>query len=94
MKHKTGAEVFVLIVRRINEEIFLAFAGIQPSFVTEDDDVAQQMIMEYFPEGVEDVIPLDEEEVLYEEEEEYYEEEEEAEGFEEDVDYPLYWFFF
>lgn len=91
MKYKTGAEVFVLIVRRINEETFLAFAGIQPSFVTEVDDAAHHMITEYFPEGAEDVILLapDEKEALYEEEEEGYEEEEGKE-FEEDIDYSFY----
>lgn len=87
MKHKTGDEVFVLIIRRINEEIFLTFAGIEPSFVTEVDDVAQQMITEYFPEGAEDVIPLtpDEEEAFYEGEEEDYDEE--TEEFEGDINY-------
>ncbi|XP_025153537.1 uncharacterized protein LOC112588291 [Harpegnathos saltator] len=89
VRHKTGAEVFVLIVRRINEEIFLAFAGIEPFFVTEIEDVAQRMIMEYFPEGAEDVIPLSptEEEAFYEKEEEVYEEGEETEELEGDVDY-------
>lgn len=91
MKHKTGAEVFVLIIRRINEEIFLAFAGIHPFFVTENEDVAQRMITEYFPEGAEDVISITPEEILYEEYEKDYEEKEEAEELEEDIDYAFYW---
>lgn len=78
MKYKTGAEVFVVIIRRINEDAFLAFAGIEPFFVTEVDEESQGMITEYFPEGAEDVIPLapDEQEAFYEEEEEEEEEEE------------------
>ncbi|XP_011684355.1 PREDICTED: uncharacterized protein LOC105447830 isoform X2 [Wasmannia auropunctata] len=66
VKYKTGVEVFVVIIRRINEETFLAFAGIEPFFVTEVDEEAQEMITEYFPEGVEDV-PLapDEQEAVY-----------------------------
>lgn len=81
----------MLIIRRIDEETFLAFAGIEPYLVTEVDDVAQQMIMEYFPKGADYVTPLtpDEEEALYEEEEEGYEEEEEAEELE-DIDYSFY----
>lgn len=95
MKHKTGAEVFVFIIRRISEEAFLAFAGIEPFFVTEVDEEAQGMMAEYFPEGAEDVIPLtpDEEEALYEEGEEEEEEdyvEEETEEVEEDTVYPFY----
>ncbi|KYQ60210.1 Thioredoxin domain-containing protein 6 [Trachymyrmex zeteki] len=97
VKYKTGVEVFVVIIRRINEEAFLAFAGIEPFFVTEVDEEAQELITEYFPEGVEDVVPLapEEQEALYEDEseeekkEEGYEEEEENE-FEENIDYPFY----
>jgi len=96
VKYKTGVEIFVVIIRRINEEVFLAFAGIEPFFVTEVDEEAQRMITEYFPEGVEDVIPLapDEQEALYEDEEEEEEEEdydeEEEEEFEENTIYPFY----
>lgn len=87
----------MVIIRRINEEAFLAFAGIEPFFVTEVDEEAQELITEYFPEGVEDVVPLapEEQEALYEDEseeekkEEGYEEEEENE-FEENIDYPFY----
>lgn len=90
MKYKTGMEVFVVIIRRINEEVFLSFAGNNPFFMTEVDEKAQGMITEYFPEGAVDVIPLapDEEEAFYEEEE-YYEKEEEEE-YEENVTYPFY----
>lgn len=84
MKYKTGVEVFVVIIRRINEEAFLAFAGIEPFFVTEIDEEAQGMITEYFPEGVEDVIALDEQETFYEDEEEEEEVEEEEEKEEEE----------
>lgn len=79
--YKTDAEVFVVIVRRVSEEAFLAFAGIEPYFLTEVDEEAREMTTEYFPEGAEDVIPLaphDEEEALYEEED-YEEEGEELE---------------
>ncbi|KAL6258706.1 hypothetical protein P5V15_010656 [Pogonomyrmex californicus] len=90
MKYKTGVEVFVVIIRRVNEEVFLAFAGIEPFFVTEVDEEAQEMIMEYFPEGAEDVIPLvsDEQEVLYEKEEEVKKQkkEEEKEDYDESVE--------
>ncbi|XP_070153057.1 uncharacterized protein [Polyergus mexicanus] len=84
VKYKTGSEVFVMIIRRIKEEVFLAFASIEPFFVTEVDEEAQGMLTEYFPEGAEDVIllALDEQEALYEdEEEEDYEEGEEEEEF-------------
>lgn len=93
MKYKTGSEVFVMIIRRINEEVFLAFVSIEPFFVTEVDEEAQGMLTEYFPEGAEDVIllALDEQEALYEdEEEEDYEEEEEEEEFGENNVYPFY----
>lgn len=95
VKYKTGVEVFIVIIRRINEEVFLAFAGIEPFFVTEINEEAQEMITEYFPEGTEDMISPDEQEALYEdeeeeeEEEEDYEEEEEKE-FEENTVYPFY----
>lgn len=84
-----------MIIRRISEEAFLAFASIGPFFVTEVDEEAQGMLTEYFPEGAEDVILLapDEQEALYEaeeEEEEDYEEEEEDEEFEENDAYPFY----
>lgn len=85
-----------MIIRRINEEAFLAFAGIEPFFVTEIDEKAQEMVTKYFPEGTEDVIPLspDEQEALYQDEEEEEEEEEnyeeEEEEFEENTVYPSY----
>ncbi|KAL0102224.1 hypothetical protein PUN28_018634 [Cardiocondyla obscurior] len=81
VKYKTGIEVFVVIIRRISEEAFLAFAGIEPYFVTENDEEAKTMITEYFPEGVKDMIQLlhDEEEIFYGEEETSEEEEEEVE---------------
>ncbi|XP_012541620.3 uncharacterized protein LOC105839684 [Monomorium pharaonis] len=97
VKYKTGVEVFVVIIRRINEDAFLAFAGIEPFFVTEVDEEAQEMITKYFPKGAVDVTALvsDEQEALYEdeareeEEEEDYEEEDEGE-FEEDTVFPFY----
>lgn len=78
----------MVILRRTKEEAFLTFAGIEPFFVTENNEEAERMITEYFPEGAEDVIPLapDEQEAFYEgeeekEEKEYEEEyEEEEEG--------------
>ncbi|XP_076754872.1 uncharacterized protein LOC143425768 [Xylocopa sonorina] len=72
-KLQTGNEVFVIILRRISEDAFLSFASVEPYFITEDDEVAQAMIDEYFPEGAEDVSLL---EILVEDEEESYEEEE------------------
>ncbi|KMQ95865.1 thioredoxin domain-containing protein 6 [Lasius niger] len=94
VKYKTGVEVFIVIIRRINEEAFLAFANIEPFFVTEVDEEAQGMLTEYFPEGAEDVILLtpDEQEALYEDEEEEEEdyEEEEEEEFDENNVYPFY----
>lgn len=94
MKYKTGVEVFIVIIRRINEGTFLAFANIEPFFVTEVDEEAQGMLTEYFPEGAEDVILLtpDEQEALYEDEEEEEEdyEEEEEEEFDENNVYPFY----
>lgn len=83
MKYKTGT-FFVVIIRRINEEAFLAFAGIEPFFVTEVDEKAQEMITEYFSEGVKDtaLLALDEQEAFYEDEDE---EEKEEEKFEENT---------
>lgn len=60
----------MIIIRRISEDAFLSFASIEPYFVTEDDEKAQAMIDEYFPEGAEDwILESFEEE---EEEEEFY----------------------
>ncbi|XP_012272397.2 uncharacterized protein LOC105695435 [Orussus abietinus] len=77
-RHKTGGEVFVVIIRRVNEEAFLAFAGIEPYFVTEDTEEAEKMIEQYFPEGVVDAT-LEEPVVDGEEEESFEEEEEDVE---------------
>ena len=55
MEYKTGVEIFVVIIRRINEGAFLAFAGIEPFFVTEVDEEAEGLITTYFPEEVEDI---------------------------------------
>ncbi|XP_072747002.1 uncharacterized protein [Anoplolepis gracilipes] len=95
VKYKTGDEVFIVIIRKINEETFLAFVSIEPFFVTEVDEEAQEMLTEYFPKGAEDVILLtpEEEETLYEDEEEEeqdYEDEEEEEEFEENNVSPFY----
>lgn len=78
-----------MIIRRINEEAFLAFAGVEPFFVTEVDEEAQGMVTNYFPEGVEDVVPLapDEQETLYEDEEKEEEKEKEGQEEEEEEDY-------
>ncbi|XP_076626727.1 uncharacterized protein LOC143344499 [Colletes latitarsis] len=89
VRYKTGGEIFVVILRRISEEVFLTFASIQPYFVTEIDEEAQAMIEEYFPEDAEDTFLelLDDYRdygVEAEEEEEGEEEEEEEE--EVDVD--------
>jgi hypothetical protein len=66
-----------VIVRRIHEDVFLTFASNQPYFVTEVNEEAEEMILQYFPEGAVDVIPLAPgEEVLYDK---YYDEEEEEE---------------
>ncbi|KAG5346189.1 TXND6 protein, partial [Acromyrmex charruanus] len=75
VKYKTGVEIFVVIIRRINEETFLAFAGIEPFFVTEVDEEVQEVITAYFSEGVEDVTP-EEQKALYEDEGEEEEKEE------------------
>ncbi|XP_053986999.1 uncharacterized protein LOC128880691 [Hylaeus volcanicus] len=80
VRYKTGGEIFVVIIRRINEDAFLSFASIHPYFVTEDDEEAQAMIEEYFPEGAEDAIF----EGLYDDQEDYGEEEAEDEGEEEE----------
>ncbi|XP_076232878.1 uncharacterized protein LOC143178233 [Calliopsis andreniformis] len=72
VRYKTGNEVFVIILRRVSEDAFLSFASIEPYFVTEDNDEAEAMIDEYFPEGAEDVVMED-----FDDEEEEYEEEEE-----------------
>ncbi|XP_017880586.1 uncharacterized protein LOC108625254 [Ceratina calcarata] len=89
----TGNEVFVIIIRRVTEDAFLSFASIYPYFVTEDDEEAQAMIDEYFPEGAEDAIldlfeddDIDEEEEFYEEEEE----EEDDEGQDKEPEEPFF----
>lgn len=78
VRYRTGGEVFVVILRRVNEDAFLSFASIGPYFVTEDNDEAEAMIDEYFPEGAEDVHleDVEEEEEEVDEEEEVEEEEE------------------
>ncbi|XP_024942923.1 uncharacterized protein LOC107269952, partial [Cephus cinctus] len=67
VKHKTGGEVFIVIIRRAHDEAFLAFAGIEPYFLSEDNDEAEAIGAVYFPAGAVDLIPQDTEE---EEEEE------------------------
>ncbi|KAK2581223.1 hypothetical protein KPH14_008021 [Odynerus spinipes] len=69
---KPTTEVFVTVIRKINEEAFLAFAGIDPYFATEKEEEAQKIINEYFPEEME----RDESKIQIEGG--YYEEEEEA----------------
>nr|XP_031844672.1 uncharacterized protein LOC116432239 [Nomia melanderi] len=94
VRRRTGAEVFVLIVRRINDDVFLSFASIEPYFVTEVDEEAQAMIDEYFPEGAEDVPFVALTELREEPEEDYGEDElededqdeEEEEGTEESAE--------
>lgn len=85
VRNKTDAEIFVVIIRRLNEEAFLTFAGNDPIFVTEDNDEAQQMLEKYFPPGAIDVLPEvpGEAEDYYEHYDEEEEEEEEEEGDEE-----------
>lgn len=74
----------MLIVRRINDDVFLSFASIEPYFVTEVDKEAQAMINEYFPEGAEDVPFVALTDHREEEEEDYGEDELEDEDQEED----------
>lgn len=78
----------MVILRRISEEVFLTFASIRPYSVIEDDEQAQAMIDEYFPEGAEDMVleESSEEEESYEDEREMVEEEEEEEEEAETVD--------
>jgi len=79
VKYKTGNEIFVVIIRKTHEDVFLTFASSQPFFVTEVNEEAEQMILRYFPEGAVDVIPLapGEEDIFYDK---YYEVEEEREA--------------
>ncbi|XP_029049566.2 uncharacterized protein LOC114879127 [Osmia bicornis bicornis] len=88
MKYQTGGEIFVVILRRMSEEVFLTFASIQPYCVVEDDEQAQAMIDEYFPEGVEDMVleESSEEEESYEAEAEMEEEEEDEEDLQEQTE--------
>ncbi|XP_033322185.2 uncharacterized protein LOC117218141, partial [Megalopta genalis] len=83
VRYKTGGEVFVVIVERISDDVFLSFASNEPYFVTEVDEDAQAMIDEYFPEGVEDM-PPDMFAMIQEEEDQDYEQEEEEEEEEEE----------
>lgn len=56
MKHKTGYEVFVVVIQRISEDAFYSFAGIEPYFATEDDQEAGEIINTYFPPDAVDVM--------------------------------------
>ncbi|XP_043677080.1 uncharacterized protein LOC122633351 [Vespula pensylvanica] len=70
---KVTTEVFIVVIRKINEEVFLGFAGINPYYATENEDEVKKVIAIYFSEEkevIEDYYYAAEEEV----EEEYYEE--------------------
>ncbi|KAI4486830.1 hypothetical protein M0804_006200 [Polistes exclamans] len=73
---KATIEIFIAVIRKINEEAFLAFAGINPYFATEDENQVRKVIADYFPEEMDspEKLPTD----YYEEEE--GEEEGEREG--------------
>lgn len=45
---KPTIEIFVVVMKRINEEIFLGFAGINPYFATEEEDEVKKVIAYYF----------------------------------------------
>ncbi|KAL2718977.1 TXND6 protein [Vespula squamosa] len=47
---KATTEVFVVVIRKINEEIFLGFAGINPYYATEKEDEVEKVIAIYFSE--------------------------------------------
>ncbi|XP_035739476.1 uncharacterized protein LOC118449229 [Vespa mandarinia] len=47
---KPTLEIFVAVIKKINEEIFLGFAGINPYFATEDEDEVKKVIANYFSE--------------------------------------------
>ncbi|XP_076654222.1 uncharacterized protein LOC143359832 [Halictus rubicundus] len=85
VKYKTGAEVFVVIIQRITDDVFLSFASIEPYFVTEVDEEAYAMINEYFPEGAEDVV-FDLYADIRDDDDQDYEDEEEGEEEVEDVE--------
>lgn len=76
----------MLIVRRINDDVFLSFASIEPYFVTEVDEEARAMINEYFPEGAEDVPLLALTDLREQEEVDYGEDELEDEDRDEEED--------
>lgn len=56
MKHKTGYEVFVVVIQRVSEDAFYSFAGIEPYFATEVDEEASEIIKVYFPPDAVDVM--------------------------------------
>lgn len=90
VKYKTGNEIFVIVLRRVNEEAFLAFAGNEPFYVTEDNDEVERMVEQYFPLGATDVLPEDpdEEEDYYDYEDEAEEEEDYEDVYEDETDVP------
>lgn len=81
IKVKTGREVAVIIIVRLNEETFLSFAGIGAYFISEDQDEIEQMMESYFPADAVDTMIYDDD---YEEEEE---EEMHIERFEEEEEF-------
>ncbi|XP_048506148.1 thioredoxin-like protein 1 isoform X4 [Athalia rosae] len=68
-EERTGYEIFVCVVRKIDSESFLAFAGIGPYHVSESPEKAIDEAAVYFPApGLVEEVPSDDEENLETEE--------------------------
>ncbi|XP_015114962.1 uncharacterized protein LOC107039716 [Diachasma alloeum] len=80
---KTGNEMFLFVIRRVDEDTFLAFAGSNPLEIEEDEEKVNEILDFFFPEGAHDYNPdlvhvddtYDEYFDAREEEEDYYDEE-------------------
>lgn len=70
--YQSGNEVIVVVLKRIGENAFLAFAGNSPIFVEEDGKEAANIVKEWFPAGAVDFDPHPMAESEEEEEEEYF----------------------
>ncbi|XP_011497334.1 PREDICTED: uncharacterized protein LOC105361768 [Ceratosolen solmsi marchali] len=49
VKEKTSYEVFICVIQKLNNEAFLSFAGIGPYHVSENEEKAEEEMVQYFP---------------------------------------------
>ncbi|KAK0080652.1 hypothetical protein PV325_013576 [Microctonus aethiopoides] len=78
VKNQSGNEIIIIILQKMNENIFLTFAGNDPTFIEENEDEVIGIIDKYFSNRVEDLdTDVSSQDDLEETSEYYYQDEEE-----------------